>query len=49
MRFEARWFIQMVEGRMCTYRIDGAENRVFTGITSLTSGDLMALDWVAYE
>lgn len=49
MRFEARWFIQLVEGRMCTYRIDGADNRVFTGITSLTSGDLMALDWVAYE
>jgi hypothetical protein len=49
MRFEARWFIQLVDGRMCTYRIDGASNRVFAGITTLSSADLMALDWVSYE
>ena len=49
MRFEARWFVQMVENRMCTYRIDGGNNRVFIGITTLNSADLMALDWVSYE
>jgi hypothetical protein len=49
MRFEARWFVQMVDKRMCTYRIDGGNNRVFIGITTLNSADLMALDWVTYE
>ena len=48
-RFEARWFIRLTENRMCTYRIDGAGNPVFVGLTTLSGADLMARDWVSYE
>lgn len=48
-RIGARWFIQMVDKRLITYRLDGANNRVFDGITTLTSADILANDWEIAE
>lgn len=48
-RIGARWFIQMVDKRLITYRLDGANNRVFDGITTLTSADILANDWEIVE
>jgi hypothetical protein len=48
MRFEARWFLQMVKGSIVRFRIDGADNRVCVGLATLTSGDLLAKDWTEY-
>lgn len=48
-RIGARWFVQMVEKRLCTYKLDGAGNRVFDGITNLCSADILAVDWEVVE
>lgn len=48
-RVGARWFVQMVDKRLCTYRIDGANNRIFDGITNLCSADILAVDWEVVE
>lgn len=48
-RIGARWFVQMVDKRLCTYKLDGAGNRVFDGITNLCSADILAVDWEVIE
>lgn len=48
-RVGARWFIQMVDKRLITYRLDGANNRVFDGITTLSSADILSNDWEVVE
>lgn len=48
-RVGARWFVQMVDKRLCTYKLDGAGNRVFDGITNLCSADILAVDWEIVE
>jgi hypothetical protein len=48
-RVGARWFVQMVDKRLCTYKLDGAGNRVFDGITNLCSADILAVDWEVVE
>jgi len=48
-RIGARWFVQMVDKRLCTYKLDGAGNRVFDGITNLCSADILAVDWEVVE
>jgi hypothetical protein len=48
-RIGARWFIQMVDKRLCTYRLDGGNNRIFDGITSLSSADILSNDWEVVE
>lgn len=48
-RIGARWFVQMVDKRLCTYRMDGANNRIFDGITNLCSADILAVDWEIVE
>ncbi len=48
-RVGARWFIQMVDKRLITYRLDGANNRVFDGITTLSSADILSNDWEIVE
>jgi hypothetical protein len=48
-RVGARWFIQMVDKRLCTYRLDGGNNRIFDGITSLSSADILSNDWEVVE
>lgn len=48
-RIGARWFVQMVDKRLCTYRMDGANNRIFDGITNLCSADILAVDWEVVE
>jgi hypothetical protein len=48
-RSGARWFVQMVDKRLCTYKLDGGGNRVFDGITKLCSTDILSLDWEVIE
>lgn len=48
-RSGARWFVQMVDKRLCTYKLDGADNRVFNGITNLCSADILSVDWEVVE
>ena len=48
-RVGARWFVQMVDKRLITYRLDGANNRVFDGITLLSSADILSNDWEVVE
>jgi hypothetical protein len=48
-RVGARWFVQMVDKRLCTYRLDGGNNRVFDGITTLSSADILSNDWEVVE
>jgi hypothetical protein len=48
-RVGARWFVQMVDKRLCTYRLDGGNNRIFDGITSLSSADILSNDWEVVE
>jgi uncharacterized protein with von Willebrand factor type A (vWA) domain len=48
-RVGARWFVQMVDKRLCTYRLDGGNNRVFDGITLLSSADILSNDWEVVE
>jgi hypothetical protein len=48
-RVGARWFIQMVDKRLITYRLDGANNRIFDGITNLSSADILSNDWEVVE
>jgi len=49
MRFEARWFLRVVEKSIIRYRVDGAGNPVFEGHATLTSADLLANDWTEYS
>lgn len=48
-RVGARWFVQMVDKRLCTYRLDGGNNRIFDGITTLSSADILSNDWEVVE
>jgi hypothetical protein len=48
-RVGARWFVQMVDKRLCTYRLDGGNNRIFDGITNLSSADILSNDWEVVE
>lgn len=49
MRFEARWFLRVVEKSIIRYRVDGAGNPIFEGHATLTSADLLANDWTEYN
>jgi hypothetical protein len=44
-RSEARWFVSMVDNRICMYALDGANNAQFKGIATFTSPDVLAYDW----
>jgi hypothetical protein len=44
-RHAASWFLELVEGKICLYLIDGAGNRRFSRVASFGSADVLAMDW----
>ena len=48
-RVGARWFVQMVDKKLCTYKLNGANTRVFDGVTVLSSFDILSNDWDVVE
>ena len=45
----ASWFLQIVDGKICLYAIDGAGNRRFIRIATFGSADVLAMDWEIYQ
>jgi hypothetical protein len=44
-RSGASWFLQLVEGKICLYLLDGAGNRRYNKVASFGSADVLAMDW----
>jgi len=44
-RHAASWFLELVEGKICLYLIDGAGNRRYSRVASFGSPDVLAMDW----
>jgi len=47
-RHGASWFLQLTEGRICLYLLDGAGNRKYSRVASFGSADVLAMDWEIY-
>jgi hypothetical protein len=47
-RSGASWFLQLVEGKICLYLIDGGGNRRYSRVASFGSADVLAMDWELY-
>ena len=47
-RFHASWFLELVDGKICLYLIDGAGNRRYSRVASFGSADVLAMDWEIY-
>ena len=48
-RHAAAWFLQLVDGKICLYLIDGAGNRHYSRVASFGSADVLAFDWEIYN
>ena len=48
-RHAASWFLELVEGKICLYLIDGAGNRRYSRVASFGSPDVLAIDWEIYQ
>ena len=48
-RHAASWFLELVEGKICLYLIDGAGNRRYSRVASIGSADVLAIDWEIYQ
>ena len=48
-RHAASWFLELVEGKICLYLIDGAGNRRYSRVASFGSPDVLAMDWEIYQ
>ena len=48
-RHAASWFLELVEGKICLYLIDGAGNRRYSRVASFGSADVLAMDWEIYQ
>ena len=48
-RFHASWFLELVDGKICLYLIDGAGNRRYSRVASFGSADVLAMDWEIYQ
>jgi hypothetical protein len=48
-RHGAAWFLQIVDGKICLYLIDGAGNRRYSRVASFGSADVLAFDWEIYN
>lgn len=48
-RHAANWFLELVEGKICLYLIDGAGNRRYSRVASFGSADVLAIDWEIYQ
>jgi hypothetical protein len=44
-RHGASWFLQMIDGKICLYLLDGAGNRRYSRVASFGSADVLAMDW----
>jgi hypothetical protein len=44
-RHSASWFLQLVDGKICLYTLDGAGNRRYSKVASFGSADVLAMDW----
>lgn len=44
-RHSASWFLQLADGKICLYLIDGAGNRRYSRVASFGSADVLAMDW----
>ena len=47
-RHGASWFLELVDGKICLYLIDGAGNRRYSRVASFGSADVLAMDWEIY-
>jgi hypothetical protein len=47
-RHGASWFLQLVDGKICLYLLDGAGNRRYNKVASFGSADVLAFDWEIY-
>ena len=48
-RQSAAWFLQLVDGKICLYLLDGAGNRHYSRVASFGSADVLAFDWEIYN
>ena len=48
-RRDASWFLQLVDGKICLYLLDGAGNRRYSRVASFGSADVLAIDWEIYQ
>ena len=44
-RHSASWFLQLTDGKICLYLMDGAGNRRYSRVASFGSADVLAMDW----
>ena len=48
-RRDARWFVELIDGKICLYALDGAGNRRYSRVASFGSPDVLAMDWEIYQ
>lgn len=48
-RRDARWFVELIDGKICLYALDGAGNRRYSRVASFGSPDVLAMDWEIYN
>ena len=44
-RHGASWFLQLTDGKICLYLLDGDGNRRYSRVASFGSADVLAIDW----
>jgi len=47
-RHGASWFLQLTDGKICLYLLDGAGNRRYNKVASFGSADVLAMDWEVF-
>ena len=47
-RHNASWFLQLTDGKICLYLLDGAGNRRYSRVASFGSADVLAMDWEVF-
>ena len=47
-RHGASWFLQLTDGKICLYLLDGAGNRRYSRVASFGSADVLAMDWEVF-
>ena len=47
-RHSASWFLQLIDGKICLYLMDGAGNRKYSRVASFGSADVLAMDWEVF-
>jgi len=47
-RHGASWFLQLTDGKICLYLLDGAGNRRYNRVASFGSADVLAMDWEVF-